>query len=48
MVRVDRLSAYVDIGRIVNMSLARQQIDLLPWGELLLLALAGLALTLMA
>lgn len=27
VVRVDRLSAYVDIGRIVNMSLARQQIE---------------------
>lgn len=27
VVRVDRLSAYVDIGRIVNMDLARQQIE---------------------
>lgn len=27
VVRVDRLSAYVDIGRIVNVSLARQQIE---------------------
>lgn len=27
VVRVDRLSAYVDIGRIVNVSLARQQVE---------------------
>ena len=27
VVRVDRLSAYVDIGRIINMDLARQQIE---------------------